>query len=202
MDFSGLIVGLGNPGDTYALTRHNFGFMLADALLDACRMVAPHDVIQQHSRKIQGDLYRVRLPGAPGLWLVLKPMTFMNESGRSVSHVAGFYKLPPERMLIVHDELDLPLGRMKLKMGGGTAGHNGLRSIAGLLGSKEFYRLRLGVGKPEHKDTRNFVLNRFSSEECKVRDDILKAAVRGVFLFASQGFVPAQQEINGYSSSE
>jgi len=201
MDLRGLIAGLGNPGQRYADTRHNFGFMAVDALLDLCRRHGPDAVVETPSRKAKGELYRVRLPGCPGNWLVLKPMTYMNESGQSVGYVCGFYKLPPAQVLVLHDELDLPLGRMKLKQGGGNAGHNGLKSIAGHLGSNEFHRLRLGIGRPAHPDTRGYVLQGFAPDERRTAAEVLEGCVEGIRLFAGQGFVAAQQMINGFTTS-
>src|SRR5512142_682823 len=117
-----LIAGLGNPGSKYERTRHNFGFMTVDALLEAGSYRAL-------SMGKEGELFSLRLPGIEGEVLALKPMTFMNLSGRAVAHVLRYYKLGIENLVVVHDELDLPLGRMRMKQGGGLAGHNGLKSI-------------------------------------------------------------------------
>lgn len=198
MDLRGLIVGLGNPGQRYHDTRHNFGFMVADQLLDYCRQEPEAEAGQISSRKAKGELYKLRLPGASGQWLLLKPLTYMNESGQSVGHVAGFYKLSPRDMLVLHDELDLPLGRLKLKQGGGNAGHNGLKSIAAHLGSNEFLRLRLGIGKPVSGETRDFVLRPFADDERERAARTIRAAVQGVLLFAAEGFVPAQRAVNSF----
>ncbi len=199
MDLRGCIVGLGNPGQRYSRTRHNFGFLLADRLRESCQRRAPQACADLSSRKVLGELSRIELHGS-GQWLVLKPMTYMNESGRSVGYVAGFYKLPPERFVVLHDELDLPLGRMKFKQGGGNAGHNGLKSISAHLGSGEFFRLRLGIGKPEYPDTRDHVLSPFTAAEATVVDKVLDAAEEGLQLFVEQGFTPAQQFINGFAA--
>ena len=136
-----LLVGLGNPGEGYARNRHNIGFMAVD------------EIVRRHSfqpfrAKFKGELAEGRV-GREKV-LALKPMTFMNESGRSVLAVASFYKIPPEDILVIHDELDLAAGKLRLKTGGGHAGHNGLRSIHAHIGDK-YRRLRLGIGHPGDK---------------------------------------------------
>ena len=135
-----LLAGLGNPGTEYEGTRHNAGFWWVDALAGSlgARLVA--------DRGSQGLLARVNRPEGP-LWL-LEPMTYMNRSGRSVAALARFYKIAPEEILVVHDELDLPPGQARLKRGGGSGGHNGLKDIHAQLGSADFWRLRLGIGHP------------------------------------------------------
>jgi peptidyl-tRNA hydrolase, PTH1 family len=139
-----LVVGLGNPGREYATTRHNVGFMVADELA------------RRHGgswrSKFSGEVADVRLDGAR--LALLKPQTFMNDSGRSAAAAAKFYKVEPEDLLAVHDEVDLDLGRMQARLGGGLAGHNGLRSMASALKTPEFLRLRIGVGRPERGDRR------------------------------------------------
>jgi len=139
-----LVVGLGNPGREYATTRHNVGFMVADELA------------RRHGgawrSKFSGEVADVRLDGAR--LALLKPQTFMNDSGRSAAAAAKFYKVEPEDLLAVHDEVDLDLGRMQARLGGGLAGHNGLRSIASALKTPEFLRLRIGVWRPERGDRR------------------------------------------------
>ena len=149
-----LVVGLGNPGREYARNRHNVGWLVADEL--AQRLGG------SWRSKFSGSLAEVRL-GDHRLAL-LKPETFMNDSGRPVSAAMRFFKLPAESVLVVHDDADLDLGRLQLRKGGGLAGHNGLRSIAGHLGTPEFLRLRVGVGRPERGDRRplaDFLLSDF-----------------------------------------
>jgi PTH1 family peptidyl-tRNA hydrolase len=152
-----LVAGLGNPGREYAATRHNLGFMVADELA------------RRHGgsfrSKFSGELAEVRLGDARVG--ILKPQTFMNESGRSVSAAARFFKADPNDLLVVHDEVDLELGRIQARLGGGLAGHNGLRSVAGQLGTPEFLRLRIGIGRPERGDPRpvaDWVLTPFDPE--------------------------------------
>lgn len=153
-----LVVGLGNPGREHAHTRHNVGWMVVDELA------------RRHGGsfrgKFSGQLAEVRV-GDPRVAL-LKPETYMNLSGSSVSAAARFFKVPPEQILIVHDEGDFDLGRLQARAGGGLAGHNGLRSIAQQLGTQEFLRLRIGVGRPERGDPRplaDYVLSSFEPHE-------------------------------------
>src|SRR5215218_9670670 len=153
-----LVAGLGNPGREYADTRHNVGFMVADEL------------VRRHGGswrgKFSGELAEFRLDGLR--LAVLKPQTYMNESGRSVGAALRFFKVEPERLLVVHDEVDLEPGRLQARLGGGLAGHNGLRSLAQHLGTQDFLRLRIGVGRPGRGDPRSvsdWVLSGFSPEE-------------------------------------
>ena len=135
-----LLAGLGNPGAQYVATRHNAGFWWIDQLAAeyACRLAS--------QGKFAGEVGRINRAGHEA-WL-LKPETFMNASGRAVAALAGFYKIPPEAILVIHDELDLPVGSIKLKKGGGHGGHNGLKSIIASLGSRDFWRLRIGIDHP------------------------------------------------------
>lgn len=189
-----LIAGLGNPGPKYAGNRHNFGFMVVDALIEA-----------GSSRELSlgklGALHAIRLPGVEGEILALKPMTFMNLSGRAVAHVLGYYKLTPADLTAVHDELDLPLGRMRMKFGGGLAGHNGLKSIAQETGTQDFARLRLGIGRPEGRmDVSSFVLNDFRPDERAVVEKVLPAAVAALRLCLNQGLPAAMRETGNFSA--
>jgi len=153
-----LIVGLGNPGPEYEATRHNAGFWWVDALAAklGARLVA--------ERSYHGLLARVNTPQGP-LWL-LQPMTYMNRSGQSVAALARFFKIAPGEMLVVHDELDLPPGQAKLKAGGGSGGHNGLKDIHAQLGTADFWRLRLGIGHPGVKaEVVDYVLRKPAPEQ-------------------------------------
>ena len=146
-----LIVGLGNPGSAYASTRHNVGFMVIDELLRR------HASTAIKKASFEGDLYKV------GNDYLLKPTTFMNLSGRAVSAVKNFYKV--DDVVVIHDDLDLPFGALRFKHGGGHGGHNGLRSTDAMI-SKAYIRVRMGIGKPEHKtEVSNFVLSVFSPAE-------------------------------------
>jgi peptidyl-tRNA hydrolase, PTH1 family len=152
-----LFVGLGNPGPEYEATRHNAGFWWIDALAHklGARLVP--------ERAYQGLAARVNTAGGP-VWL-LEPMTFMNRSGASVAPLARFFKIEPQQILVIHDELDIQPGQAKLKFGGSAAGHNGLKDITGLLGTPDFWRLRLGIGHPGVKaEVVNYVLKKPSPE--------------------------------------
>lgn len=146
-----LVAGLGNPGRKYEATRHNAGFWWVDRLAHAAG--AP---FRQEAR-FQGHAARLTLP-AGDVWL-LKPETFMNASGRAVSALAGYYKVAPADILVVHDELDLVPGSVKLKFGGGLSGHNGLKDIAAALGTKDFWRLRIGIGHPRESAAEQEVID-------------------------------------------
>ena len=153
-----LIVGLGNPGPQYEATRHNAGFWWVD------QVASEHGARLNAEGKFQGIAGRLKQAGYEA-WL-LKPSTFMNASGRSVSAIANFYKIPPQAVLVVHDELDLGPGTVKLKKGGGHGGHNGLKDIAAALGTPDFWRLRLGIGHPgDRNEVVNFVLKPPSRDE-------------------------------------
>jgi PTH1 family peptidyl-tRNA hydrolase len=152
-----LFVGLGNPGDKYKNNRHNVGFMVVD-------QIAGDNHWPAFKSKFNGEITEGRL-GAQKVAL-LKPMTFMNESGISVRKAADFYKIPPEKIIVFHDELDIEPSRIKVKQGGGTGGHNGLKSIDAHLGNKDYWRVRLGIGHPGDKNrVSGYVLNDFSKEE-------------------------------------
>ncbi len=156
-----LIVGLGNPGAEYEATRHNAGFWWVD---EAARLLR---ISLQPDRAYHGLVARLNRPVEQGgpLWL-LQPMTYMNLSGKSVAPLARFFKIAPAEILVVHDELDLPPGQMKLKQGGGNGGHNGLKDIQAQLGAADFWRLRLGIGHPGIKaEVANYVLRKPPAEE-------------------------------------
>jgi peptidyl-tRNA hydrolase, PTH1 family len=181
-----LVAGLGNPGREYADTRHNVGFMVADEL--ARRHGA------SFRSKFSGEVADLRLDGRVAL---LKPQTFMNESGRSVGAAVRFFKVPPEALLVVHDEVDLEPGRLQARLGGGLAGHNGLRSVAQHLRTGDFLRLRVGVGRPERGDRRpvaDFVLSPFAPD-LDVESLVARAA-DAVELVATEGLEAAQQRFN------
>lgn len=149
-----LIVGLGNPGAQYQQTRHNIGFMVIDELASAMGVSVTKD-------KFSGLYGTGKLGSTPVV--LLKPQTFMNRSGQSVVPALQFFKVKPASLIVIHDELDLSFSDCRLKVGGGHAGHNGLRSIIGQLGNRDFIRLRMGIGRPRHGDVSRFVLSGFSS---------------------------------------
>jgi peptidyl-tRNA hydrolase, PTH1 family len=174
-----LIVGLGNPGPDYARTRHNAGFWLVDEL--ARRLGGSFRSEPRH----QGDLAKVRMDDTE-LWL-LKPMSFMNRSGGPVRSVAGFYKIPVESILVAYDDLDFPPGVVRLKQGGGSAGHNGIRDIAPQVGD-QFWRLRIGIGHPaDRSQVLNYVLGRPSADDTRLIDEAIASALDVVPALIAEG---------------
>jgi peptidyl-tRNA hydrolase, PTH1 family len=182
-----LVAGLGNPGREYERTRHNVGWLVADELA------------RRHGgsfrSKFSGRLAEVRLDDRR--LALLKPETYMNESGRSVGAAARFYKAPPGRTLLVHDDVDLEEGRLQARLGGGLAGHNGLRSIAQDFGTNDFLRLRIGVGRPGRGNPRSvadYVLSPFEPDVDV--DELVARAADAVEVLAAEGLEPAQQRFN------
>ncbi|MGB6455470.1 MAG: aminoacyl-tRNA hydrolase, partial [Streptosporangiaceae bacterium] len=160
-----LIVGLGNPGSEYAGNRHNLGFDVADLLGERAGARFKRD-------RSRAQLATGKVVGLPVI--LAKPMTFMNASGRPVAALRALYKLPGDRIVVIHDELDIPFGDIRLKFGGGDNGHNGLRSVTTALGSRDYYRIRIGIGRPPGRmDPADFVLRDFSAAERKSLPDIL-----------------------------
>ncbi|EGV31835.1 Peptidyl-tRNA hydrolase [Thiorhodococcus drewsii AZ1] len=164
-----LIVGLGNPGAQYEATRHNVGFWFVDALAEGFR-----ESFRTES-KFHGDLCRVTLAGSDVR--LLKPMTYMNRSGQSIAAVARYFDILPEQILVAHDELDLPVGALRLKQGGGHAGHNGLRDTISALGTRDFWRLRIGIAHPGDRTlVTGYVLGHPSREDAaSIRDVLIDA---------------------------
>jgi len=165
------VVGLGNPGPKYAETRHNAGFWFVDQLARA------HGAVLRAENKFSGEVARIAAPRGE-CWL-LKPMTYMNHSGRSVAALCNFYRIAPTELLVVYDELDLAPGTVRLKSGGGHGGHNGMRDICGALGSRDFHRLRIGIGHPGHKEAVvGYVLSRPGKAEQEAIDQGIGEALR------------------------
>ncbi|WKG02344.1 aminoacyl-tRNA hydrolase [Mycolicibacterium sp. HK-90] len=186
-----LVVGLGNPGPAYAKTRHNIGFMVADVL--AARIGSAFKV----HKKSGAEVATGQLAGAPVV--LAKPRCYMNESGRQVGPLAKFYSVPPGRIVVIHDELDIDFGRIRLKVGGGEGGHNGLRSVASALGSKDFQRVRIGVGRPPgRKDPAAFVLEAFTAAERAEVPTICEQAADATELLIAQGLEPAQNTVHAW----
>jgi len=182
-----LVAGLGNPGREYEQTRHNAGWMVVDEL------ARRYD--GSFRSKFDGQLSEIRL-GEVRLAL-LKPETYMNVSGKSIAAARRFFKVEPEQLLVVHDDVDLEPGRLQARGGGGLAGHNGLRSIAGALGTQDFLRLRIGVGRPGRGDRRpvaDYVLSAFEPELDV--DALIARAADAVETIAAEGLEPAQQRFN------
>lgn len=186
-----LICGLGNPGREYARHRHNVGFRVVELLADAARAGA-------WQNKFEGQVAQGTLKGEKVV--LLMPQTFMNLSGRSLQACARFFKIAPEDALVIHDELDLPFGRIQLKLGGGAGGHNGLRSILSSLGGADFPRLRVGIGRPEGPGAKErvtgHVLGNFSGTEESELPGVLDACAEATIDWATQGLLPAMNAHN------
>ncbi|WP_067892731.1 aminoacyl-tRNA hydrolase [Nocardia vaccinii] len=184
-----LVVGLGNPGPEYERTRHNAGFLVADVL--AGRVGGRFTV----HKKSGADLLEARLDGRKVL--VAKPRSFMNVSGRPVAALARFFSIPPTEVIVVHDELDLAFGTIRLKRGGGEGGHNGLRSISNALTTKDYLRVRFGIGRPPgRQDPADYVLKPFASAERKELPVIVEQAADTVELLLRVGLEAAQNQLH------
>ncbi len=183
-----LVVGLGNPGSKYRETRHNIGFAVVDRLAERHR-------IGLSQEKFDGRFGSGRVAGHKVF--LLEPETYMNRSGESVGPAARYYEIAPERIVVVHDEVDLELGRLKVKRGGGHGGHNGLKSLVDALGSRDFVRVRCGVGRPERGSVSDHVLGRFESEERPVADELIEIAADAVEVVLRDGPSEAQNQFHG-----
>lgn len=188
-----LIVGLGNPGSEYEQTRHNAGFWLVDNLagsLPGCQL--------QREPRFKALAAKTRIAGEE-VWL-LEPQTYMNLSGQSVGALARFYKIAPEEILVVHDELDLPPGVAKIKKAGSSGGHNGLKDIAAALGSQNFWRLRIGVGHPRSQNLRgpviDYVLHRPRKEEQELINQALQKSLEVIPLLCEGRFDAAMMQLH------
>jgi peptidyl-tRNA hydrolase, PTH1 family len=188
-----LIVGLGNPGAEYEQTRHNAGFWLVDNLANSL----PNARLQRESGF--NALVAKTIIGGNQLWL-LEPQTYMNRSGQSVGAIARFYKILPEEVLVVHDELDLPPGSAKLKKGGSSGGHNGLKDITSALGTQDYWRLRIGIGHPRslnlNQPVADFVLHRPRREEQLLIEEAIEKALRIIPTAVAGDFTKATMELH------
>jgi peptidyl-tRNA hydrolase, PTH1 family len=189
-----LVVGLGNPGPAYAGHRHNVGYLVDDVLAE--RMGSPFrahksgraDVVEGRLGPVGAETPRV---------VLARPRSYMNESGGAVSTLAKFYKVPPERIIAVHDELDIPYGALRIKLGGGDNGHNGLRSMRSSLGTGDFYRVRVGIGRPPgRQDPADFVLSNYSTAERKELKMNVVEAADAVESLVADGLEKTQQRFN------
>ena len=183
-----LIVGLGNPGSKYVHTRHNIGFLALDRLAYDLNV----DVSRQKFNALLGQ-GSIEGGGAVSL---LKPLTFMNLSGKSVAPCAQFFQIPPQRLIVIHDELEFPFGQVRVKVGGGHAGHNGLRSIIERLGSRDFIRIRVGIGRPKHGQVSDYVLSTFNAIESPWIDDLCRSLSQDVQLVIKEGPTKAMNELH------
>ena len=190
MEEAFLIVGLGNPGKDYAATRHNVGFMALDRLAKCL------GIEWEASKKFTSRLAKGRQDG--NTVFLSKPQGYMNLSGQFVAPLAQYYQIPNERVMVVVDDLDLPLGAVRMRPGGGTGGHRGLDSIQGLLGKDDFPRLRLGIGRPEsNRDVSSFVLGKFAEAENELLEKVLETAVDQLTCWMLQGIGQAMNNYNG-----
>ena len=181
-----LIVALGNPGIEYELTRHNIAWLLVDT----------HPKLSSANWKDKFKGEYTDLNTSNGKVYVLKPQTYMNLSGESVQPLCQFFKITPEEILVVQDELDLPWGQVHFKKGGGLAGHNGLKSIAKTMGSQEFYRMRIGIGRPQKGSVSSYVLARIPESMGVELDIVLQKGNEALDCFLSQGYKKASNEYN------
>lgn len=190
-----LIVGLGNPGPEYEKTRHNIGQMVLDELAKEVG-----GSFKKHS-KASAVVMEGRLGfGGPKV-VLMKSLGYMNTSGGPVSAVAKFYGIDPDHIIVVHDELDIPFDTIKLKIGGGEGGHNGLRDITKALGTKDYYRVRTGIGRPPGRmDTADFVLKPFSSTEAKDLPFLISNAADATMMLVKEGLLATQQRYHGAGS--
>jgi len=179
-----LIAGLGNPGPSYAGNRHNAGYLTADVLAE--RAGARFRAGKFRALAAEGHLAGFGV-------IIIKPATFMNESGVAVGGVSGYYRLPASQIVVIHDELDLPFGTIRLKRGGGDNGHNGLRSVTAHLGTRDYYRVRIGIGRPPGRmDPAAYVLRDFAAPERKELPFLLDRAADAVQMLLAEGLAAAQ----------
>jgi PTH1 family peptidyl-tRNA hydrolase len=181
-----LIVGLGNPGKKYENSKHNIGFLVLGVVENPLNLY--------WKEKFKG-LFATFTKGEDNTYF-LKPQTFMNLSGESVQPLAHFFKVETKDILVIHDELDLPFGTLAFKKGGGLAGHNGLKSIAAILGTQDFMRLRMGIGRPEFGETADYVLSPFKNDDNMFLKDYLSGAAAAVKKYMDHGFEAAATEFS------
>jgi PTH1 family peptidyl-tRNA hydrolase len=184
-----LIVGLGNPGKEYALTRHNIGFMVIDELIRDLNLSLRGGFNGDYA---VSDIFNKRV-------YFLKPQTYMNLSGDSVSAIANYFKIETDNILVVHDDIDMEFGKFKLKKGGSSGGHNGIRSIITCLGSGDFIRAKCGIGKPEKRSGRNYVLSKFENDEMVLLSDFLRLAKDAIICYLKCGLKEAMNSFNNKS---
>ncbi|MBL7182972.1 MAG: aminoacyl-tRNA hydrolase [Anaerolineae bacterium] len=182
-----IIIGLGNPGRKYAGNRHNVGFQCLDRLAEAWGLSFSR---RKHKALLaQGQIAGLKV-------ILAKPQTFMNLSGDAVERMARFYKLPPESILVIYDDLDLPVGRIRLRPEGGSGGHKGMKSIIEHLGTNGFPRLRVGIGRPTHGDPADYVLDDFTPDERITIDEVYERVASAVELWLTEGIAVAMNKYN------
>ncbi|GAB4232789.1 MAG: aminoacyl-tRNA hydrolase [Stanieria sp.] len=188
-----LIVGLGNPEPKYDRTRHNIGFEAVDALADSWGLN------WEKNQRFQGFIAEGLAPNQSKIRL-LKPLTYMNRSGQAVRAVIDWYKLTPESVLVIYDDMDLPIGKLRMRLSGSAGGHNGMKSIISHLGSQNFPRLRIGIGKSDgNKETVSHVLGKFAPTETKIVTEVLELTAKAVNLSLKEGVEKAMSLYNGCS---
>ena len=188
-----LIVGLGNPEPKYDRTRHNIGFAAVDELAKIWQMPLTEN------KRFQGQFAEGVALGGRKVRL-LKPLTYMNRSGQSVRAVTDWYKLQPQSVLVIYDDMDLPVGRLRMRLSGSAGGHNGMKSIIAHLGGKDFPRLRIGIGKSDgQKGTVSHVLGKFAPDETKTIEEILYVSVKAIELSLTEGVEKSMSRYNGFS---
>ena len=188
-----LVVGLGNPGPEYAATRHNVGFLVADLLADQYGVrMARHK--RGHALAAEG---RIGVPGSTTHVVLVEPLSFMNDSGGPVKALMAFYGVEPDRLVVVHDELDIPFTAIRAKFGGGDNGHNGLKSIRRAIGTGEFLRVRVGIGRPPgRQDPADYVLKPYPSAERKELPEVVQRAADAVECLITEGLEATQNRFN------
>ncbi len=189
-----LIVGLGNPGPTYADNRHNVGFMVVERWVD--RHTPPGIGGAAWKDKFRARTVALPAGGKVGRCVVLEPQTFMNRSGESVRAAVDFHRVPPERVAVVHDELDFEFGRVGIKKAGGHGGHNGLRDIIKHLGTAAFPRVRVGIGRPQRGDVAKWVLSNFTGEDAAFVPDLVDRAEQALTCLLAEGPSSAMNQFN------
>ena len=187
-----LVVGLGNPGEKYASTRHNIGFLVADEL--AARLGGKFA-----SNKYRALILETRLGvgvDAPKV-VIVKPQTYMNDSGNAVAPLAQYFHCTPEQIIVIHDELDIPFNALRVKIGGGDNGHNGLKSLTQSLGTPDYFRVRVGIGRPTTpQDTADYVLDKFNKSEKAAVPDLLMRSCDAIESLIAEGLQTTQQNFN------
>ncbi|MEG2173518.1 MAG: aminoacyl-tRNA hydrolase [Desulfovibrionaceae bacterium] len=192
MNYEGVFIGLGNPGQQYEGTRHNIGFTIVDKLLALCERDGRVESLT--GTKFKCLLWRCTLPKDSGWWLVAKPQTFMNLSGECAQPLMAWHRLSPDQAVVIHDELDIKPGFLRFKTGGGNAGHNGLKSINQMLGTPDFHRLRVGIGRPPGAgDVTPWVLGRPAPEDSTLLSGVFPKALEALQVYAAQGSLATSQ---------